>query len=101
MVVGWRLRRQPTTIHKHKTLIVISNEVRNLLQSFRYKVYQTTMLTNNYCPMERRQISFIQNLNHPPTPAPTLFRFYFARPPRAETGFEKKVPFRPGRLGIY
>jgi len=51
--------------------------------------------------MERRQISFIQNLNHPPTPAPTLFRFYFARPPRAETGFEKKVPFRPGRLGIY
>jgi len=48
MVVGWRLRRQPTTIHKHKTLIVISNEVRNLLQSFRYKVYQITMLTNNY-----------------------------------------------------
>lgn len=40
-------------------------------------------------------------LNHPPTPAPTLFRFYFARPPRAETGFEKKVLNRPGRFGIY
>ena len=42
--VGWRRSRQPTPSPKHKTLIVISNEVRNLSQSFIYKVYQAILI---------------------------------------------------------
>ena len=44
---GWgRLAATPPTypIPKHKTLIVISNEVRNLSQDLIYKVYRTTMI---------------------------------------------------------
>ena len=44
MGLGWRRSRQPNPIPKHKTLIVISNEVRNLSQSFIYKVYRTTII---------------------------------------------------------
>ena len=42
--VSWRRNRQVTPSPKHKTLIVIGNFVRNLLQSFIYKVYLTIAL---------------------------------------------------------
>ena len=43
-----RLTAMPSTYPylKHKRLIVISNVVRNLLQSFIYKVYWATMICN-------------------------------------------------------
>jgi len=42
--VCWRLRRQQTPSPKHKTLIVILSEAKNLSQSFISKVYRTTIL---------------------------------------------------------